>query len=101
MAQFDLYPNPDPTTRHAVPYLLDIQHDLHAASKRRLVVPLAHGQKPIAHLNPAIKIEGESLTIMIEQMATVPASVLQHPVANLDAHHSEIIDAVDFLIQGF
>jgi len=101
MAQFDLYLNPDPDTRQVVPYLLDIQHDLHAASNRRLVVPLARGQKPIAHLNPLVEVKGETLTIMTEQMASIPASLCQHPVTNLEAHRSQIIDAIDFLIQGF
>jgi toxin CcdB len=101
MAQFDLYPNPNPDTRHVVPYLLDIQHDLHAAGSRRLVVPLARGQTPITRLNPVVEIQDETLTLMTEQMASIPASLCRHPIANLRARRSEIIDAVDFLIQGF
>ena len=101
MAQFDLYPNPDPDTQKVVPYLLDVQHDLHATSNRRLVVPLARGQKPIARLNPLVEVRGETLTIMTEQMASIPASLCRHPVTNLEAHRNQIIDAIDFLIQGF
>ncbi len=26
---------------------------------------------------------------------------IQHPIANLEAHRSKIIDVVDFLVQGF
>jgi toxin CcdB len=101
MAQFDLYPNPDPSTQALVPYLLDIQHDLHAAGNRRLVVPLARGQKPIDHLNPTVNVTGESLTIMTEQMASIPLAMCQHPITNLQEHRNEIIDAINFLIQGF
>jgi len=39
---------------------------------------------------------------MITQYITaIPISVLKRPVATLDAHHDEIVNAIDMLTQGF
>jgi toxin CcdB len=39
--QFDVYRNPDASTRSRFPYLLDIQSDLLDSLSTRVVVPLA------------------------------------------------------------
>ena len=40
MAQFDVYLNPNSSTRRNIPYLLDVQADLLDAMATRVVVPL-------------------------------------------------------------
>ncbi len=44
---------------------------------------------------------GQAVVMVSQFLAAVPASILDRPVATLEAQHIEIIDAVDFLMQGF
>ena len=101
MAQFDVYANPDSATADLFPYFVDIQHPLHSTLDVRVVIPLTTDKVPFGRLTPQFEIAGARLTLSPADIAGIPASVLQHPIANLEAHRSEIIDAVDFLIQGF
>ncbi|WP_457606164.1 CcdB family protein [Nitratifractor sp.] len=101
MAQFDLYLNPHEETREAIPCLLDIQNDLHRSLSRRVVIPLARGQKAVINLNPTFEVGGETLVLLTEQILTIPVELLSHKVGKLEEKRSEIIDAIDFLIQGF
>ena len=57
MGQFDVYENPNVETNQVIPYLLDIQADLLANLKTRVVVPLVSIEsvgKTIKHLNPGL-----------------------------------------------
>jgi len=101
MAQFDLYPNPHQESAEAIPYLLEIQNDLHRLLSTRVVIPLARGQKAIRLLNPVITYRDEYLVAMTEQMVSVPRELLTRPVANLSRYRNEIVDALDFLVNGF
>ena len=40
MTQFDVHINPNPATRKAIPYLLDVQADLLDTLATRVIVPL-------------------------------------------------------------
>ena len=40
MAQFDVYENEEPDSKDIIPFLLDVQHDLHNGLATRTVVPL-------------------------------------------------------------
>lgn len=99
MARFDVYRDPDGNG-----YLLDVQADLLNHLNTRIVVPLmaaADAPKPAKGLNPVYMI-GETVVVMIPQfLSAVPTSVLRVQVATLDPHHSEIVDAIDLLLQGF
>ena len=101
MAQFDVYINPNTATAPFFPFLLDLQHDLHASLKTRLIVPLARNMTPLKHLNPRVSVAGESLIVMTEQTASVPLSQIGKKIANIEANRSELLDALDFLINGF
>ena len=101
MAQFDVYPNPNETTRWLFPYLVDITNPLHSASKLRVVIPLCNDGAAIRHLNPTFTINGEECYLSVMDIAGVPATLCNDPVANLADRRSEIIDAVDFLVNGF
>lgn len=99
MARFDVFPNEDGNG-----YLLDIQADILSSLNTRVVVPLMAPEDaptPAKRLNPTFEINGETVVMVTQFMAAVPVSILKEPVASLEAQHLEIIDAVDFLMQGF
>jgi len=101
MAQFDVYPNPNPETADIFPYFVDIQHPLHSSLDARVVIPLTTDPIPFSRLTPQIEIEGRQVILSPADISSIPASLCQHPVTNLEAHRNQIIDAIDFLIQGF
>jgi toxin CcdB len=101
MAQFDVYPNPNEATNGLFPYLMDITNPLFSSSKLRVVIPLCNDGAAIRHLNPTFTINGEECYLSIMDIAGVPATLCGDPVANLENRRSEIVDAVDFLVNGF
>ncbi len=99
MGRFDVYPNEDGNG-----YLLDIQADILSSLNTRVVVPLMKSQEsptPAKRLNPTFVIDDETHVMATQFMAAVPLSILKQPVVSLEPQHLEIIDAVDFLMQGF
>lgn len=101
MAQFDVYENTNKATLEFFPYLLDVQNDLLSSLKTRVVVPLGLGITPIRHLNPIFKIEGKNVVMSTAAMAGVSLSSCGKKVLNLSDNRNEIIDALDFLVNGF
>ena len=101
MAQFDVYRNNNSATSELFPYLLDVQNDLLSSLQSRVVVPLALGVTAIKHLNPTFSIEEQSVVMSTADMAGVPLSACGECVINLSEHRNEIIDALDFLVNGF
>ena len=104
MAQFDVYDNPNPETKQAIPYLLDVQADLLGNLSTRVVVPLitlsAMG-KAAKHLNPQFKIKRTTVVMSTAELAGVNLHVLGEKVCSLKEQRNEIIDAIDFLFTGF
>ena len=104
MAQFDVYENPNPQTRQAIPYLLDVQADLLAELATRVVVPLVHASvmgKAAKHLNPEFKIKRTSVVMSTAELAGVPVRTLGEKVCSLKDQRNEIIAALDFLFTGY
>lgn len=104
MAAFDIYANPEPRTRAALPYVIELQADLLSDLNTRLVAPLAPARQykgAVPRLNPVIDIRGEPHVLLAQQMAAVPKRLLAAPpVANAQARRYDIIAAVDFLVTG-
>ncbi|MFT7824450.1 MAG: CcdB family protein [Sulfurimonas sp.] len=100
MAQFDVYVN-DNESAPLFPYLLDITNKINSVSKMRVVVPLCNDQAAIKHLNPIFQINGEALYMSTMDIAGIPLTLCGKRVANLSDKRTEIIDALDFLINGF
>lgn len=101
MAQFDVYRNPSKITSKKAPYLLDIQNNLHSRLHSRLVVPLVLGEKPVRHLTPVFEIEGQTVVMYTMDMSSVMQDILTAKVTNIEEHRSVIVDALDFLVNGF
>ncbi len=104
MAQFDVYVKPSKQTQSAYPFILDMQNALIDHIATRIVVPLAHARKfrneEMKGLTPRIEFNGDELMIMIPQIASIPAKVLNQPIGTLKHLRDEIIAALDFAITG-
>ena len=102
MARFDVFHN-DARTKD-VPYLLDVQADLLSHLRTRVVVPLsplAAFGKPMQRLNPVFEIKGEPHVMATSELVSVDRRMLGTLVGSLDEHHFTIVNAIDFLLQGF
>lgn len=102
MARFDVY---QMRTRGNVPLVVDIQADLLEALRTRVVVPLlplADAEHEVAaRLKPIVDIVGEPHVLMTTDLSAVPSSVLGEKVASVERQQQTVVDAVDFLFQGF
>jgi len=101
MAQFDVYRNLSTRSKKRFPYFLEIQNDLHSRLDSRIVVPLAQDVKPVRHLTPVFEIEDQMVVMYTMDMTSVMQDVLSVKVTNIDEHRTEIVDALDFLVNGF
>ncbi len=100
MAQFDLYKN-SRENNDMFPYLLDITHEINSVSKFRVVVPLCNDSHAITHLNPSFMIDGKTLYMSTMDIAGIPATMLGSNIDNFEKRRTEIVDALDFLVNGF
>lgn len=102
MARFDVYRHE--SDRHAF-YLLDLQADLLEDLKSRVVVPLIPMSKkevkPYDRLTPVFEIQGKDYIMMTTDIAAIPLSMIGDHIENLSHEHTRIVEAVDFLFQGF
>jgi len=101
VAQFDVYRNINETTKELFPYLLDVQNNLFSSLQTRVVVPLILGVKPIKKLNPLFVIEGKSVFMSTADMAGISLDSCGELVLNLEDKRYEVLDALDFLVNGF
>ena len=103
MARFDVYRNANKATAEDFPYLLDVQADLFADLRSRVVIPLmARGavKEPMTRLNPVFTVEGRKLVMATTDLAGVPVSALGEKVTGLAAQSAAILGAIDFLLTG-
>ena len=82
MAQFDVYRNSDPATNEVYPYFVDVQNDLLASLKSRVVIPLipfAHQDNRIpVNLCPRVKIQDDTFILMTQLISSVTTLSLDH-----------------------
>lgn len=104
MSQFTVHRNTNPTTKAAIPFLLNVQSDLIEDLGTRVAVPLypaaAMKGKAIRTLTPTFEIDGKQYVMMTPQLAGIPKKLLGAPVADISAKRDEIISALDLLITG-
>lgn len=100
MARFDVYALTG-TSLH----VLDVQCDLLSSLSTRVVVPLREADDrfvpPIERLCPAFTLDGKRVVLRTPEISAIPVGRLGPCVGNLEAHRQIIIDALDFLMQGF
>jgi len=103
VSQFDVYRNPDASTRARFPFLLEIQSDLLESLATRVVVPLAAAgddTTPIARLMPVFEVDGRRVVMRTPEMAGIPRKAIGAHVGSLAAQRHEIVAALDVLITG-
>lgn len=104
MAQWDVYPNPSPSSRGELPYFVDLQSDLLSALETRFVAPLARNRLPMQGLPrglcPVFLIDGDELALIAHEAGPVNARQLKHPVASLRSEAHTITSALDAVISG-
>ena len=99
MARFDVYHR-----EGGGGYLLDIQSDFLSLFDTRVVVPLLlrnEVPRPAKQLNPSFDVAGDDVVMATQLMAAVPRGLLRIKVADLSDRRDEIVNAIDFLMQGY
>lgn len=105
MSQYVVYKNPNPNSKKAYPYLLDVQSNFLESLETRLVIPLSpkstFQDKEMKKLTPTFKIEGKDFLLLTPQMASIHKKQLGGRVSDFSNKHQEILSSIDFLITGF
>jgi toxin CcdB len=99
MARFDVFRNPA-----GAGYLVDVQANLLSQLTTVVVVPLlplASAPQQAARLNPTLVVGGEACSLLTQFIAAVPKSELKELVARLEEQGQTVLDAIDFLHQGW
>jgi toxin CcdB len=102
MARFDVYK----FDSKSVPLLVDVQTNLLADLSSCVVVPLlpeaTAKEEALPRLKPLIQVDGKNYILVTTDIGTVAKSSLGECVTNLeDSNRQTIIEALDFLFQGF
>ncbi len=102
MARFDIYA----LNRAEVPYVLEVQADLLSDLASVVVVPLvpldSAKAETMRKLKPVITVKGQDFCLMTTDIGTLRRASLGKPVVNVEEQYrAVIVDALDFLFQGF
>lgn len=104
MAFLEVHVNPNPASREAIPFLLEIQADLLASLETRVVVPLyrqdAAPRHPIARLTPVVEFQGQAYVAMVPELAGLARRQLGPSAGHLTSMRAEAIAALDLLFTG-
>lgn len=104
MGLLDVYSNPNPGSRSAIPFLLDVQAELLASLGTRMVVPLYLEErapaKAIRHLTPRLEFQGQAYVAMVPELAGVARRALGPLAGSLASQRKELLEALDFLFTG-
>jgi toxin CcdB len=104
MAQFDVYPNPNPAYRSTWPWVVDVQHETLSSLQTRLTIPLAQAnpanQGLPKRLFPRLEFQGASYTLLAQVAAPVHISRLKSPQGTLRERSAEIQASLDAVMAG-
>jgi toxin CcdB len=105
MSQYSVHRNLNAATKARFPLLLDTQTDyLSDVVTTRVVIPLcptsAYAPQTIQSLTPTVPVNGTSYVVLTPQLAAITAKELGPVVADLSAHRSDFIKALDILLTG-
>lgn len=105
MSQFDVYRNPSPHQREAMPFVVNIQSDLLDGLATRLAMPLAvPGLVPASiplNLCPRVDFEGQRFHLLAQLAAPFRTRDLGKSLGALEGCASDIAAALDAVISGF
>jgi len=86
-------------------YVVDVQAEILRSLRSRIVIPLVPAQsmpgEAAPRLRPILKFNGGEYVLNTPEMAAVPWPRLGEPVGSLSHQDTIIVDAIDFVLQGF
>jgi toxin CcdB len=103
MAQFDVHPNPDHTSRTQYPFVVCLQSGLLADRASQVVAPLVPHSglaTRTGRLAPVVTIDDAEYAVLVTSLETLPGNLLPHRIANLSSHREALLGAVDLLFYG-
>lgn len=104
MASLAVYLNPNPGSRPAIPFLLEVQTELLAALATCVVVPLyrpaAAPEPRLTRLAPLLTFQGHPYVAMVPELAGIPRRQLGKAAGALGERRAEILAALDLLFTG-
>ncbi|MCC6171511.1 MAG: CcdB family protein [Gammaproteobacteria bacterium] len=103
MAQFDVHRNPITAARRAYPLVVELQSTLAAASRSRIVAPLAPRTalpQVSGRLTPIVRLDGLEYVVLVPALATVASRDLLEPVGSLTGERTALLAAIDYLFFG-
>ncbi|WP_342234881.1 CcdB family protein [Inquilinus sp. OTU3971] len=84
---------------------LNIQSEFHDHLPGRIIVPMvpvhSYSAMPMKRLQPVLPVGGHDYVLVTTEMAAISVSDLGDTIGSLADQHSVIVDALDFLFQGF
>jgi len=102
MARFDVHELKTPS---GGPLVVDVQADLLDALRTRVVVPLlplADAEDEVAaRLKPIVDVAGDAYVLITTDLGVIPTAALGNRVASIEQQRQAVVDALDFLFQGF
>lgn len=104
MAYLDVYANPSPKSRPAIPFLLDLQSNLLAGLATRFVIPLYRADAAtvaaIGRLTPLLQFQDLDLVAMVPEAAGIATHRLGAAVGTLPDARDAVVAALDLLVTG-
>lgn len=102
MARFDVYQ----IDKESVSHVLDVQADILGGLHSVVVIPLVPEnvakQEALERLKPVVDIKGKNFILMTTDIGVLPRTKLEKKVTNIgDEYHHIVMNAIDFLFQGF
>jgi toxin CcdB len=101
MAQLDVYKNPGPRTSKQAPYLVEVQGRFVDSVTTCVVIPLVCKEyfTGATIFNPVIAINGVEYLLSTAEITAVRKNILGIPVASVQSQRSQVIAAIDRLLQ--
>lgn len=103
MAQFDVHPNPDRTSRAQYPLVICLQSALLANRAFQVVAPLVPRSglaTRTSRLAPLVTIDDAEYAVLVTSLETLPDNLLSRRIANLSQHRDALLGAIDLLFYG-
>ena len=104
MRQFDVFENPIPRARRALPFVAILQSSLADTGRERVVAPLAprDAMPPLAgRLIPTVTVEDREYAVLVPSLAALPVADLRQVIATIAQDRERILAALDYLFTGF
>ncbi len=103
MRQFDVFPNPSPRSRIAVPFVVLMQSHFVDEMPTALIAPLVREPRSgdFTRVSVAVQVDGETLHLSLAEMAPIWRSELKRSVGHLRDSEDDIRRALDRLFTGF